>query len=197
MLNQVQPFNEHRFDACMNYLTRRYNRFLDQYDIAKLHVLIDFFHILETGKPVIGGALERWPLGPVVKQGYNRARTLGYAYDQQPSRERQALRRGLLQVVAKTKKAYTFTAYGEADDSDFSPAEIAAMESAWQTIAPKSFAEKTRFFHDSGASFIGKVWTAAKKDGTPISWLGLVEAYDQEQSQDHALAKTMLRMWQA
>ncbi|MEO0476290.1 MAG: hypothetical protein AAF085_10050, partial [Planctomycetota bacterium] len=61
IISQLKPFSARRFDACMNYLMHEYGAStLDQHDITKLHVMIDFFHVLETGKQVIGGELAPW-----------------------------------------------------------------------------------------------------------------------------------------
>src|ERR1035437_7268175 len=71
-LSQLLPFNESRFDACMAYLARKHQRLLTKYDMVKLHVMTDIYHVVEQGKPVIGGSISAWTFGPVVGKAFNR-----------------------------------------------------------------------------------------------------------------------------
>src|SRR5580704_9195545 len=71
-LAQLQPFNEHRFDDCMAYLAAKNCRPLSVYEMMKLHVMIDVYHAIARGKPVIGGSLSPFTNGPVSRSAKSR-----------------------------------------------------------------------------------------------------------------------------
>ncbi len=190
VINQLIPFNAHRFDACMNYLMSEFSSSLSQYDIAKRHVMVDFFHVLETGQQMIGGPLEAWDLGPVVDPGYNRVRSLGYKFEE----EKKPVHQGLIRVVGKSQKRYLYAPHGKADYDDFSPAELQAMRRANEMLASKSFKECDAFFHGQ-TTYMGRLWSEARKSDERIDWGRLVEAYDQETGEDHTHAKLMIDCW--
>src|SRR5438034_11767384 len=72
LLTQLQPFNDHRFDDCMAFLAAKHGRPLSVYEMMKLHAMIDVYHTLDRGKPVIGGSL--WPFtnGPISRVAKSR-----------------------------------------------------------------------------------------------------------------------------
>src|SRR4051794_15408033 len=72
VLSQITPFNQHRFDAVIRYLSARHGRTLTQNDIVKIHVMTDVYHVIDYGMPVMGGQLEPWKHGAVVQRAYNR-----------------------------------------------------------------------------------------------------------------------------
>lgn len=76
-----------------------------------MHVMIDFRHLLKTGRPVIGGALTRWKFGPVVTPAYNRVASLGHKFD-----VRGEARVGGIHVVGKRKNACLYDRFGEIDE---------------------------------------------------------------------------------
>jgi len=187
-INCLIPFNEQRFDACMRYLMQKYDRVLTQHDMVKLHVMIDFRHVLKTGRPVIGGALTRWKFGPVVTPAYNRIASLGHKFD-----EKGEAREGGIRVVGKRKNAWLYDRFGDIDEQDFSAAEREAMDQAWKDIIPLNFQRREDFFHKP-TFFMGKAWSQAKSDRRPISWLQIIEAYEAQTGQPQPLARTMIRM---
>src|SRR5690606_20325282 len=103
----------------------KHNQPLTQYHMVKLHVMIDFLHLLYYGCPVIGGALERWKHGPVVQRAYNRVALWGRRYDEggiQPE---------TFEIVSKDGKAWKFTPSAPVDPDEFSKTELHVMDEAW------------------------------------------------------------------
>lgn len=190
IINQLKPFSPHRFDACMNYLMRTYGQRLSQHDIAKLHLMIDFYHVLETGKQAIGGPLNPWKYGPVINDGYNRIRSLGHRYDE----VKKSVRNGKIQVIGKSKNAYLYDAYDKVDSSIFSPIELEAMKRAWEHIMPMTFSQRESFFHEP-STYMGKLWLQSKNDQTGIDWRQLVDVYDEQYGQDHSKSKMLIDLW--
>ncbi|MCC6680740.1 MAG: SocA family protein [Phycisphaeraceae bacterium] len=161
---------------------------MTQHDMVKLHVMIDFHHILKTGRPVIGGALTRWKHGPVVTPAYNRIASLGHMFD-----EKGEAREGGIRVVGKRKNSWLYDRFGVINEQDFSPVERDAMGQAWRDIIPLNFQRREDFFHKP-AFFMGKAWSQAKADRQPISWLSIIEAYETQTGQPQPLAKTMIQL---
>lgn len=190
-ISQLKPFSAKRFDACMNYLMHEYDLTLSQYDITKLHVPIDFFHVLETGKQVIGGVLSPWDLGPVIKPGYNRVRSLGHRFND----EKKPVRDGKLRVTGKrSEKIFNYSPYGSVEKFEFSPSELNAMRLAWEELIPKTWKERKSFFHGK-TNFMGKVWSQAKSQQQEIDWGDLIEAYDRQHGTDHTGSRLLIDLW--
>src|SRR6266704_354270 len=72
IVRRLLPFNEDRFEDCLAYLSAKHQRSLTVYEMMKLHVMIDVYHTIDHGKPIIGGEL--WPFtnGPVARCAKNR-----------------------------------------------------------------------------------------------------------------------------
>jgi hypothetical protein len=190
LINQLKPFSPERFDACMNHLMRVYGRSLDQHDITKLHVMADFFHVLETGKQMIGGRLSPWKHGPVVTEGYNRIKSLGHRFD-----EAGDTHQGKIRVIAKSGNRFIYEPYGTVDDEDFSAAELESLRRAWHEIIPMTFGQRENFFHGDG--YMGRAWNAARqRDGAKaIDWTEVIDAYDAQTGEDHTAARLMIEAW--
>ena len=189
ILSQLAPFNEHRFDQAMVYFSRKYGRKLSQYDMMKLHVMTDVFHVLETAKPAIGGSLESWQYGPVVRAAYNRVAKWWHDYD------RTGRQPEFFRLVEQDGNAKRFEAATDVDEDDFSDAEKTAMDAAWKAMKDllEDWNRAERFFHDPKASFIGKAWQKAKAKGRKaIDWIDIIDAYDQFHDTDHSHIKTLM-----
>ncbi len=189
VLSQLMPFNEHRFDAIMAYFSRKYGRKLSQYDMMKLHVMTDVFHTLETGRPAIGGSLEPWKYGPVVRPAYNRVAKWWYDHDK-TGRNPEGFR-----LVDDGGNAKQLEAVGEVDDDDFSDCEKRSMDTAWSIVVGllDDWQRSQRFFHDPTESFIGKAWHEATNAGAHgINWNDIIDAYDEFHGSDHAHIKTLM-----
>jgi uncharacterized phage-associated protein len=168
---EVRPFNKERFDECMAYLGTMHNKSLTQYDMVKLHVMADVYHILEYGKPIIGGPLSRWAHGPVVEPAYNRLRRWGYEWEADHTHQPESF-----YISAKEGQKFVFLPVAEVDETYFSKAELSSLAKAWDCVmSRKSWADSQDFFHKD--SFIGRVWEAAGEDGRPIDWAAIVDAY--------------------
>ncbi len=172
----------------MAYFGTKYGRKLSQYDMMKLHILSDIFHTLETGSPMIGGSLEPWKHGPVVKNAYNRVACWAYRYDQtgeQPDRFR---------LVDQQGNSNRFEPTAPPDEDDFSDTEKAAMQKAWETVIPllDNWNKCERFFHAPDASFIGCAWANATQAGRDIDWHDIVDCYDRFHQTDHSHIKTLM-----
>lgn len=176
VLSQLAPFNEDRFDAVMGFISARSNRTFDQYELMKLHVLIDVFHVLKYGRTVIGGQLYAWPLGPVMSDAYY------YAMRDCP-------KIGHLMVTRIGRKRKGFTATSCPTREDFSESEMEVMREAWRTFIPMSRNERETYFH-TAKSFLGRAYMKAKS-GQPdeardieMSWADVIDEYAAEMHLD-------------
>jgi uncharacterized phage-associated protein len=191
LIDQLKPFSPDRFDACINHMMRTYRRTLDQHDVTKLHVMMEFFHVLATGKQMVGGRLKPWKHGPVLEDGYNRIRSLGHRFDE----TRTATHQGKLRVIGKSGNRYLYEAYGAIDEDDFSAAELEAMRRAWDVVIPLTFSQRESFFHDD-QKYMGRAWTNARKAGLEgIDWNDVIRAYEAVTGEDHTEARLMVEAW--
>lgn len=186
-LSQLLPFNQHRFDACLTYLMREHGKPLTQYDIVKLHVMTDVFHVLEHGTPVIGGELSPWEHGPLVKRAYDRI--MGWwrrvkETDRQPAH---------FHVEHQANKRIAFSATDNPDYDDLSESEIEAMDRAWNVVMTKDWESLREYFHDPD-QFMGYAWSKAKADKRGIDWDDIIDAYDRLHKQDHSHIKRAMRL---
>lgn len=182
VLSQLAPFNEHRFKLCIQYLSAYGKRTLTQYDIVKLHVLIDVFHVLEHGQPIIGGQLCAWEHGPVVKKAYNRAMHWYHAY-----MDRGELPEGM-SIGKGDGRRVEFTATQRVDPVEFSDAEIESMLRAYHTLmdSKRTWKARDEYFHGPD-TFLGRAWGRRWKSGTrdiEISWDDVIDEY----AKDHPVA---------
>lgn len=186
-LSQLLPFNEHRFDACLTYLAREHGKSLTQFDMVKLHVMIDVFHVLEHGTPVIGGDLWPWEHGAVVDRAYNRIMQWWYRLretGEQPDN---------FHLEPYINKQVTFSPNKQSNYDDFSASEIEAMERAWDAIMTKDWTDSESYFHDP-KNFMGRAWTNADAENRAIDWNEIISAYDAQYDEDHTHIKTLIRV---
>jgi len=188
MTAQLMPFNEAQFDRCALWVALKFGKPLTQYDLVKFHVMTDIYHVLDYGRPVIGGPFEKWKLGPVGPRAYHR---LKYDIQNFEHGRPECLP---LSIKAGCGNAYEFTARSDAvlDEEEFSQSEIKAMEGALK-IVMLGFQKSQEFFHDPSKSFVGKAW-ASTADGCPIEWTVIVDAYDAEHGTDHSHIKTLIQL---
>ena len=184
-LSQIIPFNENRFDACMVYLAQKHSRNLTQYEMVKLHVMADVYHTITYGQPMIGGSLEAWTNGPVVKKAYNRVAVWGHRFDETGEQS------PMFNLVEQLGNANHFKPSVEADPDDFSVSEVEALEKAWDTVMSMEFRASQDYFHKP-ISFIGKAWHNAKLQSRAIDWNDIIDAYDTENGTDHTTLKTLI-----
>jgi len=166
---QLIPFNRHRFDAAMAVLSHKHKSTLTQLDMVKLHVMIDVFHVLFHGKPVIGGVIEKWAGGAVVAQAYRRLRRAAGEWEQdrtQPDNYK---------ILGKRRNAFIFQPTSKPDERDFSKTELHAMEQSWDCVMSKGFLDRQKFFHDENC-FMGRAWIKAIGN-KPIHWEDVIDAY--------------------
>ncbi len=192
MPNQLYPFNEIRFDRVMLWFSKTYGVALTQYDIVKLHVLSDINHVLESGRPIIGGALERWPNGPVVKRAYNIAKHRAYLHD-----EGHPMGPFDVRQVHNTVHEFSAPADCNVTDSEFSGTELAAMREAWETlmVGLVDWDARERYFHEPDASFIGKAYhSAEEREASGVDWNDIIDAYDEEVGTDHKHIKALIEL---
>lgn len=186
-LSQLMPFNEHRFDACLTYLSKEYGKTLTQYDMVKLHVMIDVFHVLEYGRPVIGGRVQPWEHGPVVRLAYNRIMQWWHTVKEtgkQPEK---------FHIEHLQNKKIAFTATTDPDFDDLSETEIEAMERAWKAVMTKNWESSQAYFHDP-STFMGRAWSNASAEGRSIDWDEIIDAYDELTGENHSHVKRMIRL---
>jgi hypothetical protein len=183
VLNQLAPFNAHRFEAVIAYMSwkAKVKRTFDQYEMLKLHVMIDVLHVLKYGQPVIGGQLEAWQDGPVVHEAY-------YQVTQWiRSAETGGVRPRYLCVTRGhgRRNVILCTATAEPDPDDFSESELEVMRQAWKLVVKQSYADLKKYFHED-ASFIGRAYkkAVARDPGQTydiqISWDDIIDEYAKE-----------------
>jgi hypothetical protein len=189
ILSQIIPFNEARFDACMAFISARHKEPLDTYEMVKLHVLIDSYHMIEYGRPVIGGRLEAWRKGPVVPSAYQRIQGWVQEFD------RTGHHPDHLKMM-ETDGPKRFMAEVSPDPEDFTSTELKAMDLAWtqlKALAGPNKVEAKRFFHTK-KSHLGRAWKAAKNNGTAIDWTKIIDEYDELHNTDHSHIKPLIRI---
>ena len=180
MASEITPFNKRRFDECMAWFMRKYNRHLTQFQAVKLHVMSDAFHILEYGVPIIGGEPEAWPKGPVVAAAYTHVMSVGGGSETSDILlgGRDANMPNVVRLSARADSPF--------DPDDFSESEITAMERAWGTVIGHFKDEAgDDYFHSEG-TFIGRAYRKARKTNQPIDWKDVVMAYDELYPTDHS-----------
>ena len=174
-------FDEKRFSAILGHIVREYNEPLDQYDMVKVHVLTDFFHVLGEGEPVIGGTPRILPYGPVIQEAYDTV-------------QRWISHGGEFSVVASYGNRMQLAPNSQ-DDSEWDSllwgeAQAAAVK-AWETHAPMGFKNSQKFFHDP-SQYFGAVWSKhSNRWGTPINWVDVIESYEKITGEDHGEAKAL------
>lgn len=181
--NILMRFDPNTYTSTLRYLSCAHNTPLDIYDMVKLHILTDFFHILAEGEPGIGGTPKALPYGPVVQGAYGMASEWGgsggdfYAVQQAGNR-----------VLMAPKQQ---------DTGDLWPELIDAASQAWNLHSGMSFKQSQSFFHDSDQYF-GRVWSKYKPDdgkngwGSPIEWDEVIRAYEDISGNDCSDVLTLL-----
>jgi hypothetical protein len=175
IISQIQPFNEYRFDDCIAYLSAKHNRTLSTYEMMKLHVMIDVYHTLGRGKPVIGGSLYPFTNGPVSRSAKGRVTQWKKEYDQagtMPDRF----------VLIEDRDTLRFKTSLAPDKDEFSNAELGAMDRAWDTVIGTlnhgGWEASQKYFHRDG--FIGRAWQKARRRGGNLDWSEIIEEYAAE-----------------
>jgi hypothetical protein len=181
----MSAFQEDIYTASLRKIAIEQNTPLDAYDMVKLHVLTDFFHILEEGESAIGGQPMALPHGPVVQEAYDLATKWagagGAFFVVNPM--------GSRSPMAPTDMSPPSGLWGELES---------AIDRAWLVHHGMNFDESQRFFHDEGEYF-GSAWSAKKPDagasgwGQHIDWADVVSAYEQKTGEDMSDVLTLLR----
>ena len=177
-LYQLQPFNPCRFDDCLAYLSNKHGRSVSLYAAMKLHVMIDVFHVISTGKPAIGGCFAAFPNGPVARSAETRFNEWREQFNlsEQPPAGFEAM---------ETEYGLAVRGAGPVDPYDFSEAELSAMDRAWDAVVPtldQGWQQSQKFFHSG--SFVGRAWRSAKRLGKSLDWDVILSQYDQENGTD-------------
>jgi uncharacterized phage-associated protein len=186
-LSQLRPFDEGMLRRCVAYLSQAKRRSLSQLYIVKLNVLIDLFHILRCGKPVIGGSVAPWELGPVVPEAYR-------AFDRwKCDFDRDGTQPDGLRLARRSGKNVDVRAADTVVVEEFSMAEIDAMERAWAEIGHLNFDGLEHYTH-SPDTFLGAAYAAARREGRLMDWDEIVGLYDQFHGEDHSAIRALIRL---
>jgi len=173
ILTQLIPFNPHRFDACLTYLGKRlYQRPLSLFEMVKLHVMTDVFHVLKTGHQIIGGELQPWPYGPVVEPSYNRLKAWVHQHEESGGRFQPDEFRLVVSDVC------TFVSTLDIDMDDLSATELEAMEQAASVLKPMSFDDAYHYFHSTD-TFMGRAYIRASNENRAIAWADIIDGHDE------------------
>jgi hypothetical protein len=186
-LSQLMPFDEPTLRRCMAYVTHARRRSLTQLYIVELNILIDLFHILRTGKPLIGGSVAPWELGPVVPEAYRACDAWKTDYDHFGKHPPQ------LKVVRRVGRKTSIKAAGPVDLDEFSQSEIDAMQQAWNEIAYLNFAGLLHYTR-SPDTFLGSEYTAARSENRAMDWDRIIASYDRLHGEDHSAIRQLIRM---
>lgn len=188
-ITQLQPFNEHRFDDCIAFLAVKHGRALSLYEMVKLHVMIDVYHTLDRGRPVIGGTISPFTNGPVSRSAKGRVTSWQRHYEARGEMPEHF-------IIHDDGERLTYEPKTAPDEDDFSAAELEAMDHAWRDVVDildrGGFKASQEYFHH--ASFIGRAWRKAKNCGGTLTWDDIIDEYDRSHSdEDHSRLKTLIR----
>jgi hypothetical protein len=185
MRYQLQPFNQARFDACMAWIARVFNRTLSQYETVKIHALADVIHVVKHHRPIIGGTLRKLPYGPVDLAALNR------------SKEWQTDPNAPMEFSGKQGNALFFARKaGPTRESMFTRSEQEAILDAARTVFGMTFDESQRFFHGecagSDKGYLGRAWRRTRGDNARISWEAILNAYAEQSGEDAEQLKSLV-----
>ena len=188
MVSQLAPFNQIQFDRCMRWFASHHGP-QTQYDLVKLHVMTDVFHVLAHGKPVIGGEFLKWTNGPVPSPAFGRLHRF-------IARHEQGKPEDVFEISPTQGKAYTFALPSgqKVDEDEFSPSEIAAMNRAWNEIGCMTWQESQDYFHLAEDSFMGKAYEEAGAKNAPLDWNTIIDAYDERSEENHEHIKSLIAL---
>ena len=179
------PFNPGRFDACMAYFAEVYRRPLTRFEMGKLHVMTDVYHVIRLGHQVVGGDLEPWRWGPFVRPAYDRLQQWEATF-----RESGGASQPAAPYVLHDGELVGFRPRAAVDRDDFSASEYDAMASAILLLKPMSFDDADQFFHGDG--FMGRAYQTALAAGRPFDWAEVIDGYDRDAGTDHASVRRRL-----
>ncbi len=170
MLYELQLFNQGRLDASMAWVSKEFDRILDQYDVVKVHALADVLHVFKHHRPIIGGTFKKMKYGPVARDSLNRAKA--WALDENsPMVETGTVgNRQLFSLRSTATRESMFTA-SERDT---------LLDSA-QIVFGMTWRRSQQFFHGElihgRGSSLGRAWKATPILNAPISWDLIINAY--------------------
>lgn len=175
MTFELQPFNQARFDACMAWVAKQFDRTLSQYEAVKIHALADVLHVVQYHNPIIGGTLKKLKHGPVALDALNRAKRW------------QNDANAPFALTDKSGNALYFKRKpGATHESMFTLSERKAILQAARAVFSMTFGESQRFFHGEAGedNFLGKAWKKTQPENAPISWDTIVTAYAHQTGKD-------------
>src|SRR5687767_7946733 len=136
MTYELQPFNQARFDACMAWVAKQFDRTLSQYEAVKIHALADALHVVRFHNPIIGGTLKKLQHGPVALDALNRAK--GWKDDKDAPFE----------LMDKLGNTMLFKPKpGPTREGMFTLSEREAILEAASTVFSMPFNQSQKFFH--------------------------------------------------
>ncbi|MFI4861227.1 MAG: type II toxin-antitoxin system antitoxin SocA domain-containing protein [Phycisphaerales bacterium JB063] len=175
------PFNDRRYDLVLSYVLSKTDLTLDVFGMVKLHAMVDALHVIETGRPMIGGQFEAWKDGPVARPAYARANRI--------LEELESADLFHVLKMAGPHPLVSLNAAHQIDLDEFSRSELEAMNQAAKFfVEHEDFGSRYDFFHDPN-QFMGFAWTMARKEDRPLSWLEVIEAYERQFRKQQPVAK--------
>jgi len=180
IITSLIPFNPRRFDMVMSYLVQGiYDRPLTLFEMIKHHVMADVFHVLDHGHQIIGGDLQPWKWGPVVKPAYSRLKKWEHGLE-----KKEKSQPAEYEITPGEYTAFMPRIAFEPDD--IAPSEEQAINNAANLLKPMSFDTAYHFFHDN-STFMGRAYNAAKaQDDRSLAWTEIIAAYDAIHRTDHS-----------
>lgn len=168
MTYELQPFNQARFDACMAWVAKQFDRTLSQYEAVKIHALADVLHAVAHHRPIIGGTFKKLPYGPVALDALNRAK------------EWKDDKHAPFELTDKLGNTMLFKPKpGPTHEAMFTPSEREAILEAAGTVFSMTFSASQKFFHGEAGkgNYLGRAWSKTPKENASISWDTILKAY--------------------
>jgi len=186
-LSQLMPFDEAALRRCIAYLTHSKHRSLTQLYVVELNILIDLFHLLRTGKPVIGGSVAPWELGPVVPEAYRVCDGWKIDFDHFGKHPQG------LKVIRHIGRRTSIKSAAPVDLDEFSQSEIDAIEQAWNETAYLNFAGLLHYSR-SPDTFLGAEYNAARNENRLMDWDRIIASYDRVRGEDHSAIRQLIQL---
>lgn len=186
-LSQIVPFDEGMLRQCIAYLSHGKQRSFTQLYVVKFSVLIDLFHLMSCGKPVIGGSVAPWESGPVVEEAYRACSTWRADFD------RFGRHPAGLRVTSRTVTKVGVGSAASVDFDEFSQTEVDAMEQAWGEIGHLNY-DGLRHYTRSPNTYLGASYFAARREERLMGWDDIIESYDRFRATDHSAVQALIRL---
>ena len=212
-LSQITPLNEQRRDEALYLLAQESEREMTQYDVCKVQVLADTFHVIDTGRVIFGGELVALRFGPLISSTLDACGrwALGAVAAAAVAAPQGSGERPPLELVRREGRDNNIAVYRASLDpwraeaatwESFAEPEEVNIRRAFRTVLDMpSWKESQRYFHEP-ISAIGYAWEKATRPyPKPLStrvamnWFDVLDGAESVDKTDVGYARSMLRLW--